>query len=54
MRDILKPYSGTPSGTDVSLPISAILMIFWCGGKDPKPWNVAFTVRKLIVSFSYL
>jgi hypothetical protein len=53
MRDILKPYSGTPSGTDVSLPIKRYFDDFLVRGKDSKPWNVV-TTRKLIVSFSYL
>jgi len=41
MRDILKPHSGTPSGTDVSIPIMDYFDDFWCGVKIQNLGKVA-------------
>jgi len=37
MRDILKPYSGTPSGTHVSFPIKSDFGDFMWRGENTKP-----------------
>jgi len=53
MRDILKLYSGTQSGTGVSPPKIPKKVVFLVRGQENKKFCLllAFTRRKQIVSF---
>ena len=46
MRDILKPHSGTPSGTGVSLSKILDFDDFFVRGRKSEPQNIVYSLKK--------